>query len=44
VQPGEVIIHHAWEPCQFKNWQGQQEPVAEPWKAIHLASRYGQIH
>ncbi len=44
VQPGEVIIYHAWEPYQFKNWQGQQEPVAAPWKAIHLAGGYGQIH
>jgi hypothetical protein len=40
-----VIIYHAWEPYQFKNWKGQQEPVAAPWKAIHLAGGdYGQIH
>ena len=44
VQPGEVIIYHAWEPYQFKNWQGQDEPVEAPWKAIHLAGGYGQIH
>jgi len=44
TQPGEVIIYHAWEPYQFKNHQGQQEPVAAPWKAIHLAGGYGQIH
>ena len=44
VQPGEVIIYHAWEPYQFKDWKGQQEPVAAPWKAIHLAGGYGQIH
>ena len=44
VQPGEVIIYHAWEPYMFKNWQGQQEPVEAPWKAIHLAGGYGQIH
>jgi anaerobic selenocysteine-containing dehydrogenase len=44
VQPGEVIIYHAWEPFQFKNWQGQQEPVEAPWKAIHLAGGYGHIH
>ncbi len=44
VQPGEVIIYHAWEPYQFKDWKGQQEPVAAPWKAIHLAGDYGQIH
>jgi DMSO reductase family type II enzyme molybdopterin subunit len=44
VQPGEVIIYHAWEPYQFKNWQGQQEPVPAAWKALHLAAGYGQIH
>ena len=44
VQPGEVIIYHAWEPYMFKNWKGQQEPVEAPWKAIHLAGGYGQIH
>jgi DMSO reductase family type II enzyme molybdopterin subunit len=44
VQPGEVIIYHAWEPHQFKNWRGQQEPVEAPWKAIHLAGGYGHIH
>jgi hypothetical protein len=21
VQPGEVIIYHAWEPYQFKDWK-----------------------
>jgi len=44
VQPGEVIIYHAWEPFQFRNWKGQQEPVEAPWKAIHLAGGYGHIH
>jgi DMSO reductase family type II enzyme molybdopterin subunit len=44
VQPGQAIIYHAWEPYQFKDWKGQQEPVAAPWKALHLAGGYGQIH
>jgi DMSO reductase family type II enzyme molybdopterin subunit len=44
VQPGQTIIYHAWEPYQFKDWKGQQEPVASPWKALHLAAGYGQIH
>jgi anaerobic selenocysteine-containing dehydrogenase len=44
VQPGEVIIYHAWEPMQFKGWRGPDEPVEAPWKAIHLAGGYGQIH
>jgi len=44
VQPGQVIIYHAWEPYMFKGWKGQQEPVVAPWKALHLAGGYGQIH
>jgi nitrate reductase alpha subunit len=44
VQPGQVIIYHAWEPYQFKGWRGQQEPVVAPWKALHMAGGYGQIH
>ncbi|MCC6640549.1 MAG: molybdopterin-dependent oxidoreductase [Deltaproteobacteria bacterium] len=44
VQPGEVIIYHAWEPYQFKGWKGQQEPVVAPWKPIHLAGGYGHLH
>jgi anaerobic selenocysteine-containing dehydrogenase len=44
VQPGEVIIYHAWEPYQHRGWKGQQEPVEAPWKAIHLAGGYGHIH
>jgi DMSO reductase family type II enzyme molybdopterin subunit len=44
VQPGEVIIYHAWEPYQHEGWKGQQEPVEAPWKAIHLAGGYGHLH
>jgi DMSO reductase family type II enzyme molybdopterin subunit len=44
VQPGQLIIYHAWEPYQFKGWKGQQEPVPAPWKPLHLAGGYGQIH
>ncbi len=44
VRPGQVIVYHAWEPYQFKGWKGQQEPVAAPFKPLHLAGDYGQIH
>jgi DMSO reductase family type II enzyme molybdopterin subunit len=44
AQPGEVIIYHAWEPHQFKGWKGQQDPVAAPWKPIHLAGGYSHLH
>jgi DMSO reductase family type II enzyme molybdopterin subunit len=44
IQPGMVQIFHAWEPYQFKGWQGQQAPVVSPWKPTHLAGGYGQLH
>jgi DMSO reductase family type II enzyme molybdopterin subunit len=44
VQPGEAIIYHAWEPYQFRGWKSDQETVAAPWKPLHLAGGYGQIH
>jgi nitrate reductase alpha subunit len=43
VQPGSLIIYHAWEPLQFKGWKGSQDPVPSPWKAIHM-TEYGQLH
>jgi DMSO reductase family type II enzyme molybdopterin subunit len=44
VRPGQVIVYHAWEPYQFPGWKGQQEPVAAPFKPLHAAGGYGQIH
>ncbi len=42
--PGEVIVYHAWEPYQFKQWKGSTEPIEAPWKALHLAGGYSQLH
>ena len=44
VQPGQVIIYHAWEPYQFPNWQSSQEAVPSPFKPLHLIGDYGQLH
>jgi len=44
VQPGQLVVYHAWEPYQHKGWKGVQEPVVAPWKALHLAGGYAQIH
>ncbi len=44
LQPGMVQLFHAWEPYQFKGWRGQQTPVPAPWKPLHLAGGYGQLH
>ena len=30
VQPGEVVIYHAWGPDQFKDRKGPDEPVQSP--------------
>jgi nitrate reductase alpha subunit len=43
VQPGTVIIYHAWENFQFADWKGSQEPVPSVWKSLHMAE-YGQLH
>lgn len=44
LQPGQVVVYHAWEPYQFPKWQGNQEVVASPWKPLHLVGDYGQLH
>ena len=44
VQPGEVIIYHAWEPFQFAGGKGCQGPVEAPWKPLHLAGGYAHLH
>jgi nitrate reductase alpha subunit len=44
LRPGQVVIYHAWENFQFARHQGQQEPIPAPWKNLHLAGGYGQLH
>jgi DMSO reductase family type II enzyme molybdopterin subunit len=44
VQPGQVIIYHAWENHQFKDWMQSQVAVPSSWKPLHLAGGYGHIH
>ena len=44
LQPGQVVIYHAWENHQFKDWMQSQEAVPSPWKPQHIAGGYGQIH
>ena len=43
VQPGQVIIYHAWENHQFRDWMQSQEAVPSPWKPLHLLGGYGHI-
>jgi DMSO reductase family type II enzyme molybdopterin subunit len=44
VQPGQVVMYHAWEPYQFPGWVGQQAVNPSPWKPLHLVGDYGQLH
>ncbi len=44
LQPGQVVVYHAWENFQFARHQGQQEPIPSSFKNLHLAGGYGQLH
>jgi DMSO reductase family type II enzyme molybdopterin subunit len=44
VQPRQVIIYHAWEPYQFRQWQSSQNAIPSPIKPLHLIGNYGQLH
>jgi DMSO reductase family type II enzyme molybdopterin subunit len=43
LQPGQVVIYHAWENHQFKDWAQSQEAVPSPWKPLHVAGGYGHL-
>ncbi len=43
LQPGQVVVYHAWENHQFKDWAQSQEAVPSSWKPLHLAGGYGHI-
>ncbi len=43
LQPGQVVIYHAWENYQFRNWMQSQVAVPSPWKPLHVAGGYGHI-
>ena len=43
VQPGQVVMYHAWEPYQFEGWASQQATNPSAWKPLHLVGDYGQL-
>jgi anaerobic selenocysteine-containing dehydrogenase len=43
VQPGQVMIYHAWEPYQFEGWMGSQTVVPSAFKPLHLVGDYGHL-
>jgi nitrate reductase alpha subunit len=43
VQPGQVVVYHAWEPYQFESWMGSQAVVASPLKPLHFVGGWGHL-
>lgn len=43
VRPGQVIIYHAWEPYQYKNWQPYDIAIPGMVKWLHLVQGYGHL-
>lgn len=44
VQPGTVIVYHAWEGYQFRDGATQNDAVPGPIKPVNLVGNYGQLH
>jgi DMSO reductase family type II enzyme molybdopterin subunit len=42
--PGVVIVYHAWEGFQFRNWATQNDVDANPPKPTNMVGNYGQLH
>ncbi len=40
VQPGQVIVYHAWEPFQFAGQKSHQSVTATPFNPIQMAGGY----
>ena len=43
VRPGQVIIYHAWEPYQYRNWKPYDTAIPGMIKWLHLAGGYGHL-
>ncbi len=44
TQPGTVIVYHAWEPYQHRNWKSYDNVVPGMIKWLHLAGGYGHLN
>ncbi|HSP55613.1 MAG TPA: molybdopterin dinucleotide binding domain-containing protein, partial [Dehalococcoidia bacterium] len=44
ARPGQVIIYHAWEPYQFRNWKPYDMVVPGMVKWLHFAGGYGHLN
>jgi len=43
IRPGQVHIHHAWEPYQFRGHVSHQEIAPSPIKVTQLVGDYGHL-
>lgn len=44
LQPGQVIVYHAWEPYQFDNWKSYDAAIPGMMKWLDLAAGYGHLN
>jgi len=44
VQPGELMLYHAWEPYQFRGGRSHHAITPSPFKPTALVGDYGQLH
>jgi anaerobic selenocysteine-containing dehydrogenase len=43
MRPGQVLIYHAWEPYQYRNWKPYDTAIPGMIKWLHLAGGYGHL-
>ena len=44
TRPGQIIVYHAWEPYQYRNWKPYDNVVPGMIKWLHLAGGYGHLN
>ncbi len=44
ARPGQVIVYHAWEPYQYRNWKPYDTVVPGMVKWLHFAAGYGHLN
>ena len=44
ARPGQVIVYHAWEPYQHRNWKSYDTIIPGMIKWLHLAGGYGHLN
>jgi nitrate reductase alpha subunit len=44
VQPGQVLVYHAWEPYQFRGGRSDHAIIPSPFKPTALVGDYGHLH